>query len=130
QAVILRDFYGLSYREVSLALGVSGPAVESLLFKSRRRLQERLAPLHVASGAAAFPAVVREALVRAIPGFSSGLPASGIGAAGAGLSAKLLSGQAAAKLAALALAAGAGTVALAHEPAKLFTGHPTPRALA
>ncbi len=130
QAVILRDFYGLSYREVSLALGVSGPAVESLLFKSRRRLQERLAPLHVASGAAAVPAVVREALVRAIPGFSSGLPATGIGAAGTGLSAKLLSGPAAAKLAALALAAGAGTVALAHEPAKLFPGHPTPRALA
>ena len=44
QAVILRDFYGLSYREVSVALGVSGPAVESLLFKGRKRLRERLPP--------------------------------------------------------------------------------------
>jgi RNA polymerase sigma-70 factor (ECF subfamily) len=42
QAVILRDFHGLSYREVSAALGVTRPAVESLLFRSRKRLQNRL----------------------------------------------------------------------------------------
>ena len=85
QAVILRDFYGLSYREVSAALGVSGPAVESLLFKSRKRLQERLRLIHAAGGVAAVPAAVREALLRAIPGFSVGIPAAGAGAAGAGI---------------------------------------------
>ncbi len=124
QAVLLRDFYGLSYREVSLALGVSGPAVESLLFRSRKRLQDRLRPFHAARGVAAVPAAIREALIRAIPGFSGGLPGAGAGAAGAGLSAKLLSGQAAAKVAALALAAGAGTMALDHEPAKLLRRPP------
>jgi len=50
QAVLLRDFYGLSYKEVSVALGLTGPAVESLLFKSRKRLQERLRPLRAGSG--------------------------------------------------------------------------------
>jgi RNA polymerase sigma-70 factor (ECF subfamily) len=120
QAVILRDFYGLSYREVSVALGVTGPAVESLLFKSRKRLQHRLRPFHTASGVAAVPAAIHEALDRAIPGFSRGVRSAGAPAGGAALSAKLLSGQAAAKIAVLALAAGAGAIALAHGPAGLF----------
>jgi RNA polymerase sigma-70 factor (ECF subfamily) len=126
QAVILRDFYGLSYREVSIALGVTGPAVESLLFKSRKRLQDRLRPFHVASGVAAVPAAIHEALGRAIPGFSSGLRSAGAPAAGAALSAKLLSGQAAAKVAVLVLAAGAGAIALADGPAGLFQRASTP----
>jgi RNA polymerase sigma factor (sigma-70 family) len=120
QAVILRDFYGLSYKEISLALGVSGPAVESLLFKSRKRLQQRLRHLHEAHGFAAVPAAVRHTLARAIPGFSRGLPGAAVGA---GVSVKLVSGQAAAKFAALALAAGAGMMmAVAHEPAVLVLG--------
>jgi RNA polymerase sigma factor (sigma-70 family) len=129
QAVILRDFYGLSYREVSVALGVTGPAVESLLFKSRKRLQKRLRPFHAASGIAAVPAAIRDALGRAIPGFSSGLQTH---TTGAGLAAKLLSGHAAAKLAALGLVAGLGTMALTHEPAALFqrASKPTPLASA
>ena len=117
QAVILRDFYGLSYREVSVALGLSGPAVESLLFKSRKRLQERLRPIQAANGIA-LPLAARDALVRAIPGFSGGLTATGVGGAGAGISAKILSAPVAAKIAALVLAAGLGTVTLGHEPAK------------
>jgi len=56
QAVVLRDFYGLSYKEVSVALDLSGPAVEPLLFKSRKRLQERLRPLRASSGFATLPA--------------------------------------------------------------------------
>ena len=68
QAVILRDFYGQSYREVSLALGVSGSAVESPLFKGRKRLQERLRPLRAAAGVAALPATMRDALAQLIPG--------------------------------------------------------------
>ena len=68
QAVILRDFYGQSYREVSLALGVSGSAVESPHFKGRKRLQERLRPLRAAAGVAALPATMRDALAQLIPG--------------------------------------------------------------
>jgi RNA polymerase sigma factor (sigma-70 family) len=115
RAVILRDFYGLSYREVSAALGVTGPAVESLLFRSRKRLQERLQSFRAASGVAALPLAVRDTLARSVPGFSSGLSTSGLGAAGAGLSAKLVSTSAAAKIAALALAAGIGTMTIVHE---------------
>src|SRR5204862_56824 len=37
-AIVLREFYGLSYTEVAAALGLTGPAVESLLFRSRRSL--------------------------------------------------------------------------------------------
>jgi RNA polymerase sigma factor (sigma-70 family) len=122
QAVVLRDFYGLSYREVSIALGVTGPAVESLLFKSRKRLQERLRPFRAAGGMAAVPATVRDALARAIPGFSNGV--SGTGAGGAALTTKLLSGQAAAKVAAVALATGAGALALTGEPARLLQSAP------
>jgi RNA polymerase sigma-70 factor (ECF subfamily) len=121
QAVVLRDFYGLSYREVSVALGVTGPAVESLLFKSRKRLQKRLRPLRAAGGIAAVPASIRDALIRKIPGFSSGLPG------GAGVTAKLLTGHAAAKLAALALVAGAGTAVLATERGGHSQAAPAPR---
>ncbi len=118
QAVVLRDFYGLSYQEIAAALGVSGPAVESLVFRSRKSLQERLVQLRLSAGIAAVPTAVKDALARAVPGFSSGLAPAGAGSIGVGLSAKLLSGQAAAKLAAVLLAAGAGTVALGHEPPK------------
>jgi RNA polymerase sigma-70 factor (ECF subfamily) len=130
QAVILRDFYGLSYREVSVALGVTGAAVESLLFRSRKRLQDRLRPFHAASGIAAVPAAIREALGRAIPGFSSGLPRAAGGPAAAGVAAKLLTGQAAAKLAVLAVAAGAGAIAFTQGAGTFFqrTSRPTPRA--
>jgi RNA polymerase sigma-70 factor (ECF subfamily) len=126
QAVVLRDFYGLSYREVSVALGVTGPAVESLLFKSRKRLQERLRPFRAASGIAAVPVSIRGALIRKIPGFSSGLPAGTPGAAG--FTAKLLTGHAAAKLAALALVAGAGTAVFASERGGHSQAAPAPPA--
>jgi RNA polymerase sigma-70 factor (ECF subfamily) len=126
QAVVLRDFYGLSYHEVSVALGVTGPAVESLLFKSRKRLQDRLRPFHAASGIAAVPAVVREALSRAIPGFSSGLPRAGAGQAAAGMGAKLVSGKAAATVAVLAVTAGAGTMALTHATLFQRSSRPAP----
>jgi RNA polymerase sigma-70 factor (ECF subfamily) len=124
QAVVLRDFYGLSYHEVSVALGVTGPAVESLLFKSRKRLQERLRPFRTATGVAAVPTSIRDALIRKIPGFSSGLPAGSVGPAV--LTAKLLSGHAAAKLAALAIVAGAGTVAFVHEQGRPPRAAPAP----
>ena len=42
EALLLREFGGLSYDELALALGVSVPAVESLLFRARARLRVQL----------------------------------------------------------------------------------------
>ena len=42
-AVLLRHFHDLSYAEIATVLEVSVPAVESLLFRARRRLYKKLA---------------------------------------------------------------------------------------
>jgi RNA polymerase sigma-70 factor, ECF subfamily len=42
QAIVLREWYGLSYREVASELGVSSTAVEALIFRARRGLVRRL----------------------------------------------------------------------------------------
>jgi len=105
EAIVLREFYGLRYDEVGAALGLSAPAVESLLFRARKRLQAQLGPLRLASGGLVVPAALREALVQAIPGFSGSVAVGG-GALAAAL-AKLASAPLAAKLAAVALALGA-----------------------
>jgi RNA polymerase sigma-70 factor, ECF subfamily len=42
QAVLLRDWRGLSYEEVAVELGVSQAAVETLIFRGRRTLAELL----------------------------------------------------------------------------------------
>ena len=100
-AVVLREFYGLSYAEVSTVLGVSGPAVESLLFKGRKRLQEKLGSLRVASACAlVLPDTVRDALAQIMPGFG--------GAAASGVTI-----PAAAKLATLAVIVAGGGVTVA-----------------
>jgi RNA polymerase sigma-70 factor, ECF subfamily len=103
-AVVLREFYGLSYREVAAALGVSGAAVESILFRSRKRLQAQLRPLRAAFGALTLPATLQESLAQALPGFGGGAGAAAVAkVGGAGLLAKV---------AAATLALGtAGTVA-------------------
>jgi RNA polymerase sigma-70 factor (ECF subfamily) len=41
-ALLLREFAGLSYDELAIALGVSVPSVESLLFRARTRLRLEL----------------------------------------------------------------------------------------
>ena len=46
RAILLREFSGLSYDELAAALGVSEPAVESLLFRARRELRTRLRPVY------------------------------------------------------------------------------------
>jgi RNA polymerase sigma-70 factor (ECF subfamily) len=54
-AIVLREFAGLSYGELVVALGVSDAAVESLLFRARgtlrRRLTTALASVNVAGAA-------------------------------------------------------------------------------
>jgi hypothetical protein len=42
RAIVLREWYGLSYREVAVELGVSASTAETLIFRARRRLAEEL----------------------------------------------------------------------------------------
>jgi len=108
-AIVLREFYGLSYAEVAAALGLSGSAVETLLFRSRRRLQAQLRPFRSALGVLTLPPSLSEALAQALPGFGGGAAGAGVGA---GVLAKLGSTSFAAKFAAATLALGTtGTVA-------------------
>jgi RNA polymerase sigma factor (sigma-70 family) len=59
-ALLLREFGGLSYGELSAALAVSGAAVESLLFRARQRLRGQLRTAYAAvSGASWIDALVR-----------------------------------------------------------------------
>lgn len=46
EALLMREFSGLSYAELSSALSVSEPAVESLLVRARRELRLRLQPVY------------------------------------------------------------------------------------
>jgi RNA polymerase sigma-70 factor (ECF subfamily) len=47
RAIVLRSYQGLSYREISLTMGVSVPAVESLLQRGMAALGKKLAGLEV-----------------------------------------------------------------------------------
>jgi uncharacterized membrane protein YgcG len=59
-ALLLREFGGLSYGELSAALAVSGAAVESLLFRARHRLRDQLRTVYASiSGASWIDALVR-----------------------------------------------------------------------
>ena len=42
RAIVLREWYGLSYREVAAELGISASAAETLIFRARRRLAQEL----------------------------------------------------------------------------------------
>jgi RNA polymerase sigma factor (sigma-70 family) len=42
RAIVLREWYGLSYREVAAELGISASAAETLIFRARRRLAKEL----------------------------------------------------------------------------------------
>ena len=50
EALLLREFGGLSYEELAAALSVSESAVESLLFRARRGLRERLSEVYAGVG--------------------------------------------------------------------------------
>jgi len=85
EAVILRYLYGLRYGEVAIALGLSRPATEALLFRARRAMRERLRP--VVGTALVVPSVVRDELALALPGFGAG---ASEGAVATGLTGSLL----------------------------------------
>lgn len=92
RAILLREWRGLSYREIAAELGLSGSAVETLIFRARRALAAQL-------GGKLAPA-----RSRALRGFDLASVAAGLKS--------LLTGGGAAKLAAVAAAlATAGLVA-------------------
>lgn len=99
EAVVLRDLFGLRYDEVARALDLSRPAVETLLFRGRRRLKRRLRP-ELAAGVLVVPLALRESIAYAVPGFAAG------GASTAGVLTKLAAVPIAAKLAAAGATVG------------------------
>ena len=113
EAFMLREFAGLSYSELALALGVSEPAVDSLLFRARTSLRRALSGVN----GLLVPVALRDQLARLIPGFDQ--PAMGT-------LAKLASLPIAAKLA----AAGAGAALVVASSAGLSRHAPSPVASA
>jgi RNA polymerase sigma-70 factor (ECF subfamily) len=63
KAFLLRELGGLSYGELGVALGVTRPAVESLLFRARQQLRDAMATLN----AALVPLALRDQLARFLP---------------------------------------------------------------
>jgi RNA polymerase sigma factor (sigma-70 family) len=110
QAILLREWQGLSYREVATKLRLTQSAVETLIFRARRSLAAALED----------PAGRRP---QALRGFS-------LGGLGTGLK-SLLGGSAGVKLAALAAVAATATVVAAdpvgwHRPAAAEPAHSEP----
>lgn len=89
-AVILREFAGLSYEELAVALGISKPAVESLLFRARGRLRQRLEAAFASLNLAGAASTIAEAAARLLG--SGGAPQAAAKIATAGVAAALVGG--------------------------------------
>jgi len=63
KALLLREVGGLSYEELGVALGVTRPAVESLLFRARQHIRFLLSTVNTAL----VPVALREQLTRLLP---------------------------------------------------------------
>jgi RNA polymerase sigma-70 factor (ECF subfamily) len=115
QALLLREFSGLSYSELADALAVSEPAVESLLFRARDALRVRLQPVF-GSLASVVPIVALRNLFERVAGGASDPGAYGGLAriAGAPAMAKVVVGAAA-----IAAAGGAVVVIEPHTGAQV-----------
>lgn len=87
EALLLREFGGLSYDELAAALTVTTPAIEALLFRARRSLRARLQPVYGALSGVSWA----DALARLFAGSS---PAVATKALALGLSAAALTGGA------------------------------------
>jgi hypothetical protein len=81
-ALLMREFAGLRYDELAVALGVTEPAIESLLFRARQRLRSALAPAYAA---ASLPLALRDLLARVLAGAGSAGTAAKLGAATVGV---------------------------------------------
>ncbi len=83
-ALLLREFGGLSYEELAAALSVTGPAVESLLFRARQRLRAQLRTAYASlTGASWLEAVARTFAGSSAP-VAAKVAALGVGAAAVG----------------------------------------------
>jgi RNA polymerase sigma factor (sigma-70 family) len=84
-AFLLREFAGLSYEELAAALAVTGPAVESLLFRARQglrgRLQTAYAAVRGASWIEALSRLLSGASISAVPVAAKAVVVAGVGAA-------------------------------------------------
>lgn len=124
EALVLREFCGLSYDQVAAAMSVSGAAVDSLLSRARRRLIEQLGDIpRAAQATLVVPASLREELSRLIPGLDAAGAVAGAGVGGAATLAGLGSTPVAAKVAATC----AATVALAVPMQATVRGDEGPR---
>ncbi len=142
-ALLLHELCGLSYVEIARMLDLSVPAVESLLFRGRRHLEERTDALRLLPGLIVVPLALHEGLAQAIPGFAaarlsqagaahaaSGSAAGSAGGGGslsAAVSFKLASVPLAAKLATTAVVV-AGAVSITHTVSRapeVATGGPS-----
>ena len=93
RALLLREFSGLTYAELAGALGVTEPAVESLLVRARRELRGRLRPLSGSAAALAAPlGALRDALARLVLGMPDAPAASGLAKLAAGAAAAVVAG--------------------------------------
>jgi RNA polymerase sigma-70 factor (ECF subfamily) len=86
-ALLLREFGGLSYEELGAALGVSGSAVESLLFRARRRLRTQLRAVYASLSGAAWLDTLARLLAGGGAPAAAKVAALGVGAAAVGSSA-------------------------------------------
>jgi RNA polymerase sigma factor (sigma-70 family) len=85
EALVLREFCGLSYDQIAAAMSVSGSAVDALLARARRRIVEQLGEIPRAThGILVVPAALREELARLIPGLDAAGAAGAAAGAGAG----------------------------------------------
>lgn len=114
QAFVLREFSGLSYDELAAALGITVPAVESLLFRARRQLRASLRS--AAAAALSFPAATRDFVVQLFAGSPDGAgPVTLAKLGSAPLLAKLASAGAGAAL----MTAGAVAIVPGRHPRQL-----------
>ena len=106
KAFLLRELGGLSYGELGVALGVTRPAVESLLFRARQGLRSFIA----ATNAALIPVGLRDQLSRFLPEFGAAAGAGGV--------------PLAAKVAAVTVGAGIGAAGVLELPKKAHHARP------
>ena len=112
RAILLREWQGLSYREIAGELAISQAAVETLIFRARRTL---------AQGLEDSPAAKRRAFGRTANGLSAGSLLTALKSA--------LTGGAAVKAVAVAVAAGTATVAATDAPKRVHVRQPHAAAL-
>ncbi len=120
RAFLLRELGGLSYAELGTALGVTVPAVESLLFRARQQLRGAL----VGANLSLAPVLLRDRLAQLIPGFEPGTVSLLARAAALPVAVKLATAAASVGL----VAGGASELGVDRAPRPLSLPAPAPAA--